>query len=205
MKFPRIMSKKDIIHATLIGSGAGIIGVLFFVIILNSMNTQGTEEEVIPVQSNEKVAEEHQFSETFYANQHGMFSSFEAATAFTSGYPSLNTSAIVEVDGSYFVWSSVSTIKESVQISDNPASFVKEFTFIGKGCEEPAIQNLPKVFKSDDRANFYFEDSEVPEELPSDWKSVSAALSTLTENLAVTRLHLLAHYYSENDCLKIQF
>lgn len=205
MKFPKVMSKQDIIYAALIGSGAGIIGVLFFVIILNSMSTQGTDQEVIPVQSNEKVVEEQQFSETFYANQHGMFSSFESATAFTSGYPSLNTSVIVEVDGSYFIWSSVSTTKEGVQISDNPASFVKEFTFIGESCKEPKIQNLPAILKSDDRSNFYFEGSEIPEEFPTDWKSVSAALSTLTEDLAVTRLHLLSHYYSKNDCLKIQF
>ena len=61
---------------------------------------------------------------------------------------SLNTSAVVEIGGNYYVWSSVSTTKEGVVKSDDPPSFAKPFTLSAAGCSEPALKNLPSLLKS---------------------------------------------------------
>lgn len=213
MKFPKVIAKRDLMHAAIIGSVAGLAGVLFFILLLGSMNTAEKEpnnqvkeeqEEVIPVQSTENTIADNSAVE-FFANQHGVFSSEAAALEFMAGYASLNTSAIVEVDGSYYVWSSVVPIKEEVVLSNNPTSFVKPFKLSGGACENPTIQNLPVSLQSNDRSKFYFEEGKAPDNIPEDWQSITTAVSSLSEDLGVARLHLIAHYMKENDCMKIEF
>ncbi|RTQ95815.1 hypothetical protein [Lysinibacillus telephonicus] len=214
MKFPKGIGRRDLTYAAILGSVAGLAGVLFFILLLSSMNTtetetaeqtsQGKEEEVIPVQSTNNNIEVDSSVE-FFANQHGVFSSQAAALEFTSGYASLNTSAVVEVDGSYYVWSSVTPIKEDIVLSDNPTSFVKPFKLSGGACTNPEIQSLPKNLQSNDRSKFYFEEGNVPENIPEDWQSITSAISSLSDDLGVARLHLIAHYMTKNDCLKIEF
>lgn len=213
MKFPKAIGRRDLMHATVLGSVAGLAGVLFFILLLSSMTTtteteeqtsQGEEEEVIPVQStNNNIAVDS--SVEFFANQHGVFSSQAAALEFVSGYASLNTSAVVEVDGSYYVWSSVSPVKEDIVLTDNPTSFVKKFKLSGGACTNPEIQNLPVNLQSNDRSKFYFEEGKVPDNIPEDWQSITTAISSLSDDLGVARLHLIAHYMTKNDCLKIEF
>ena len=94
MKFPHIIGRREIVRAALLGSITGIVGVLLFILILNSMNSTYTEQkhqnELIPVSSQQTEENEEDvkdgYSEQFYANQHGVFSSFEAATDFVYGY-----------------------------------------------------------------------------------------------------------------------
>lgn len=204
MKFPNVIRRGELIQAAILGSATGVVGVLFFIILLNSMNTEQATNEVIPVQGNENTTIVES-GEEFFANQHGMFSSFEAASEFTAGYPSLNTSAIVEIDKKFYVWSSISPTKEGIVKTENPTSFAKAFTFSGAGCTNKTLQNLPTLLKSNDRSKFYFEEGKVPENLPKDWQSITTALSSLSDDLAVVRLHLLTHYFSKNDCMKIKF
>lgn len=213
MKFPHIIGRREIVRAALLGSITGIVGVLLFILILNSMNSTYTEQkhqnELIPVSSQQTEENEEDvkdgYSEQFYANQHGVFSSFEAATDFVNGYASLNTSAVVEIDGDYYVWSSVSTTKEGVVKSDDPSSFAKPFTLSAAGCSEPALKNLPSLLKSNDPAKFNFEGVKNKEDFPPDWQTISFALSSISSDLSIVRMHLLAHYFTENDCLKIKF
>lgn len=218
MKFNKVIGKSELIQAAIFGSVAGVIGVIVFVFILNSMNTEqllesvepnqeGTEE-TIPVQSNETVTNTPSsdlFVEKFYANQYGVFSTFNGATAFMAGYPTLNTSAIIKVENSYYIWSEISTAKEGITKSDNPQSFIKEFTVTGGACTDPSMQNIPILLSSEDRSKFYFEGSDIPENLPEDWQTITVAMANLSSDLDVTRVHLLKHYYELNDCLKIQF
>ncbi len=211
MKFPKVIGRRDLTHAAIIGSVAGLAGVLFFIILLSSMNTketeqisQGEEEEIIPVQSTENNTANNSSVE-FFANQHGVFSSQAAAYEFMSGYATLNTSAIIEVDGSFYVWSAVSPIKEDIVLSDNPTSFVKPFKLSSGACTNPAIQNLPVSLQSNDPSKFYFEEGKVPDNIPEDWQSITSAMSSLSDDLGVTRAQLIAHYITKNDCLKIEF
>ncbi|SOC36432.1 hypothetical protein [Ureibacillus acetophenoni] len=220
MKFNRVIGQKELMQAAIFGSIAGIIGVVFFVFILNSMNSvdvqesahpnQEGQEETIPVQSNETESETNTptsdlFVEKFYANQYGVFSTFNGATEFMAGYPFLNTSAIVKVDNSYYIWSEISTVKEGLTKSENPESFIKEFTLSGGACTNPSIQNIPILLSNEDRSKYYFEGGEIPENLPDDWQTITVAMANLSSDLDVTRAHLLKHYTELNSCLKIQF
>ncbi len=217
MKFTRIIGRKELMQAAIFGSIAGVIGVVFFVFILNSMNTMelqesaeqsqetGQEETIPAVSDQTNTPSSDLFVEQFYANQYGVFSTFNGATEFMAGYPSLNTSAIIKVDNSYYIWSEISTIKEGISKSENPASFTKAFTVSGGACTNPSIQNIPILLSSEDRAKFYFEGTEIPENLPDDWQTITAAMASLSSDLDITRVHLLKHYYELNSCLKIQF
>lgn len=211
MRFPKVTNRREIIQAAIIGSATGIVGVLLFILILNSMNSKFINEqlngEMIPVASQNEgntILAEGTY-EQFYANQHGVFSSFEAAMEFVAEYPTLNTSAVVKVGDSFYVWSSVASTKESVKISENPKSFVKPFKLSGESCSKQELKNLPSLLKSNDPSKFNFDGEESPENLPPDWQKISFALSSLSNDLAVIRMHLLAHYFSENKCLKIEF
>ncbi|HWL27008.1 MAG TPA: hypothetical protein VNR38_25200 [Ureibacillus sp.] len=218
MKFNKVIGRKELMQAAIFGSIAGVIGVLVFVFILNSMNTVDTQvsveeskenqEETIPVQSTEteeNTPSSELFSKQFYANQYGVFSTFNGATEFMAGYPTLNTSAIVKVDNSYYIWSEVSTVKDGISKSEDPQSFVKEFSLSAGACPNPSIQNIPILLASEDRAKFYFDGTDTPDNLPEDWQSITTAMANLSSDLDVTRVHLLKHYFELNSCLKIQF
>lgn len=204
MKFPNVIRKKEVIQAAILGSAAGLVGVVLFIFMLNSMTTERADsDEVIPVTADSE--ENDPSKQQFFANQHGVFSSFEGATEFVAGFSSLTKSAIVEVDGNFYVWSSVSPTKEGVTITVNPTSFAKAFNYTGASCSESTLKNLPELLKSDDRSKFYFEDGKVPDHLPEDWKSVTQALATFSDDLDVVRLHVMSHYFSQNECMKISF
>lgn len=213
MKFPNIIGRREVMQAVLLGSVTGIVGVLLFILLLNSMDSQFTPSEVademIPVTSqgteDEKTITNIEASEQFYANQHGVFSSFEAATEFVYGYASLNTSAVIDIDGTFYVWSAVSTTKEGIVPTEDPPSFTKTFQLSAASCQQPELINLPILLKSNDPAKFYFDGEEVPENVPADWQTLTFALSSISKDLSVIRMHLLAHYFTENDCLKIHF
>lgn len=211
MKFP--IRKKEIVRASILGLCTGLVGVLLFILLLNSMDAdvkreQVEKEEKTPASTETKDTNSNLKEgtyEQFYANQHGVFSSFEAANEFVSNFSSLNTSAIIEVGDNYYVWSSVSPRKEDLAKIDNPSSFVKPFKFSGAACKKTELQQLPTVLKSNDKAKFYFDDENKLKNYPSDWKTVTVALSSLSEDLSVIRMHLLANYFSKNNCLKIEF
>lgn len=204
MKFPHVIKRKEIIQAAILGSAAGLVGVFLFIIMLNSMTTEKTNnEDMVPV--NSTVDSDDPFKEKFFATQHGVFSTFEGATDFVAGFSSLTTSAIVEVDGNFYVWSSVSPTKEGVAITVNPTSFAKSFYYTASSCSESSLKQIPSIIKSDDRSKFYFDDGNIPDDLPEDWQSVTQALSTFSNDLNVIRLHILSHYFSKNDCMKISF
>ncbi|MED3660977.1 hypothetical protein NST62_08005 [Ureibacillus sp. FSL K6-8385] len=210
MKFPHIIGRKEMIRAALSGSITGLVGVLVFMIILNSMNSTYTEEkqqnELIPVSSQQtEEKKENEYSEQFYAKQHGVFSTFEKASEFVYGHSSLNTSAVVEIDGNFYVWSGVATSKDDIVLTEDPPSFVKPFTLSAEGCKKPALKNLPSLLKNDDSLKLNFEGGKKMGDLPPDWESITFALSSISNDLSVVRMHLLAHYFTENDCLKIKF
>lgn len=212
MKFP--IRRKEIVRSFILGLCTGLIGVLLFILLLNSMDSKNAnnkidkgEEQKISVSTetkeNQSTLKDGTY-EQFYANQHGVFSSFEAATEFVSQYPNLNTSAIVEVNENYYVWSSISPSKEDLTKMEEPASFTKPFKFSGQSCGKKELQELPSTLKSNDKSKYFFEGENRNGNFPSDWKSVTIALNSLSDDLSVIRMHLLAHYYSKNNCLKIE-
>ncbi|RHW33366.1 hypothetical protein D1B33_15060 [Lysinibacillus yapensis] len=212
MKFPNVIGRRELINAAVIGSVAGLAGVLFFVLLLSSMNpatdTQQAnstpEQEMIPVQSSEGAIDDAS-SVGFFANQYGVFTSYESATDFISEYPSLNTSAIIEVNGNFYVWSAVSPIREELILSSNPTSFAKSFTFSAAACSKEVQKGIPSILESNDPSKFYFQDGNVPENFPQDWQSVTSAIASFSRDLSIARVQLIAHYFGKNECMKIEF
>ena len=217
MKFPNVIGRRELKNAAVIGSVAGLAGVLFFILLLSSMNSSTDqqqqqagsgkgEEEVIPVQSSTEAGViEDDSSVGFFANQYGVFTSKESAQDFISEYPTLNTSATVEVDGKFYVWSSISPIREELILSDNPTSFAKSFKLSSAACTEESLKGLPTILESNDPSKFYFQDGSVPDNIPEDWQSITSALSSFSQDLGMARLHLVTHYVEKNDCMKIEF
>lgn len=215
MKFPNVIGRRELRNAAVIGSVAGLAGVVFFILLLSSMNSSTNqeqqqassgkgEEEVIPVQSSNEAIEDTSSVE-FYANQYGVFQSEESASDFISEHPVLNTSATVEVDGKYYVWSSVTPIREELILSETPTSFAKAFKFSGAACTEETLKGLPTVLENNDPSKFYFQEGAVPDNIPDDWQTITSALSSFSQDLGIARLHLVAHYFDKNDCMKIEF
>ncbi|MDN4494536.1 hypothetical protein [Ureibacillus aquaedulcis] len=221
MKFPNAIGRRELKNAAVIGSIAGLAGVVFFILLLSSMNSSTSqpqqqassgegEEEIIPVQSSNESNESNEVIEDgssvdFFANQYGVFQSKESASDFISEYPVLNTSATVEVDGKFYVWSSITPIREELILSDTPTSFAKSFKFSAAACTEETLKGLPTILESNDPSKFYFQDGNVPDNIPQDWQSITSALSSFSQDLGTARLHLIAHYYDQNDCMKIEF
>lgn len=199
MRFP--LKKKEIYKASLLGFLTGLLGVVIFIVLLNVMgqNVEKVDEERVPVSATEDLKEGTY--EQFFAAQHGVFSSFESASDFVSKNKELNTSAIIEIDGQYYVWSSVAIKKEDVP--NNGGKFVKPFNFSGAACDKKTLQNLPIVLKDNEKINF--EENNKKASYPADWTSITSALSSLSKDTSIMRMHLIAHYYSKNDCLKIEF
>jgi len=213
MKFPNVIGKRELKNAAIIGSVAGLAGVIFFILLLSSMNSSSNQqqansgegnEEVIPVQSSNQAVEDNT-AVAFFANQYGVFNSKESASDFISEFPTLNTSATIEVDGKFYVWSAISPIKEELILSDSPTSFAKAFKLSGGACTEETLKGLPTVLESNDPSKFYFQDGEVPDNIPQDWQSITSALSSFSQDLGTARVHLIAHYVEQNDCMKIEF
>lgn len=212
MKFPNVIGRRELMNAAIIGSVAGLAGVVFFILLLGSMTPEtdtqqantSQEQEMIPVQSSEGAVEDGS-SAGFFANQYGVFTSNESALDFISEYPSLNTSAVVQVDGSYYVWSAVSPIREELILSSAPTSFAKSFTFSAAACTKEKEKSIPALLESNDPSKYYFQDGDVPENFPEDWQSITSAISSFSQDLGIARLHLLAHYATKNECMKIVF
>lgn len=192
------MRKNEWIRAALLGVASGLVGVALFVVVLNFVGKEEVKEEVLPVQ--QEVIEEENAS--FYASQHGLFSSKEGAQQFIAENPLLNKAAIIEVNQQFFVWSALATNKQPESLT--PSAFFKQLSVVA-GCTKPTLQKLPEILMDEKYLKNYFEQTPKEGEVPADWGKILTAVSSLSNDINVMRLHLLVHYYGENDCLKIEF
>ncbi|WP_342558824.1 hypothetical protein [Metasolibacillus sp. FSL K6-0083] len=195
------MRKNEWIRAALLGIASGLIGVALFVMILNFVSNEKVSEEkedVLPVQ--QEVVEE--VNASFYASQHGLFSSKEGAEQFIAANPLLNKAAIIEMDNQFFIWSALSTNKEVATLA--PSAFFKQLSIVA-ACSEPTMQRLPEILMDEKYLKNYFGQEQKEGEVPADWGEILAAVTSLSNDINVMRLHIFTHYYGENDCLKIEF
>ncbi len=198
--------KNEWINAVVYGSLTGLIGVALFVLVLQ-LASKDPNTDIIPVQTQQEQQQGDGeaidgVEAKFFAIQHGLFSSLEAATIAINADPTLNKAAIVEVDGQFYVWSSLA-IEKKLPITQ-PTAFFKPMT-IGAACSEKTIQNIPLLLQDEKYLKNFFEQEQNKEDVPDDWGSLLQGTTMLSNDIDVIRLHLLAHYYSANDCLKISF
>lgn len=196
------ITSKSIIRACIFGALFGLCGVgLFAVLLLSSADNEPEEVEVNKEQTAVNATKNE--STLFYASQHGAFTTLEGASQLVAAHPTLNKSAIVEVDGKFYVWSKISTAKLTEETI--PSSFSKAFTFSSNACSSKAIASVPLHLKDEHALKIYFEPNEGIKDLPEDWESFMQSIAKLSEDVNVIRLHTLNYYLTENKCLKIDF
>lgn len=199
------MKKNEWLRAVVFGTLTGLIGVALFIALLtNAMQ----EEKEKKVESNEKIAVQQQneqqeiLQKTFFASQHGLFSSEEGAAQWIAANPSLNKSAIIKVEEQFFIWSAMAVKKAPETLPTG--AFYKQFS-VKASCPNPALQRLPDVLYDEKYVKNNFDMKEEQGQLPEDWQELTTTLASLSKDPNVIRLHLFTHYYSKNDCLKIEF
>lgn len=206
--------KKQIFRAMIIGGFVGLLGVAIFLGALQA-STQ------LPLKKNgSEVANNQSQSETiptagetsntsnasmFYASQAGVYSNYESASSFVAEYPALKESAIVQVDGKFYVWTSMVTEESQLEFLQEPATFKKAFSVSGESCKEPTLAEIPAALADKNATKLNFKEKGKDSTLPEDWQSIGAAASTISNDLNIIRLHVFSHYQSKNTCLQVKF
>lgn len=200
--------KNEWINAVVYGTLTGLVGVALFVLVLQ-LASKEPNNGVIPVQTEQNQQQGDVGGEgidvveaKFFAIQHGLFSSLEAATIAINADPTLNKAAIIEVDGQFYIWSSLATEKKLPLTQ--PTAFFKPLT-IGAACSDAKIQKIPLFLQDEKYLKNFFEQEQKEGEVPNDWASLLQATAKLSNDIDVIRLHLFAQYYGANECLKISF
>ncbi|HBT73630.1 MAG TPA: hypothetical protein DEB37_15710 [Lysinibacillus sp.] len=214
MKIVSHVIKKQIFRAMIIGGFVGLLGVAIFLGVLQA-STQ------LPLKINgSEVANNQSKTETiptagettntsnapmFFASQAGVYSNYESASSFVAEYPALKESAIVQVDGKFYVWTSMVTEESQLEFLQEPATFKKAFTVSGASCKEPTLAELPTALADKKATKLNFKENGKDSTLPEDWQSIGAAASTISNDVNIIRLHVFAHYQSKNTCLQVKF
>lgn len=194
MLYRKMLTPKQIVKACLLGASSGVIGVSLFFFVYYMSTLQQT---AVTVSSSQEVKEQ-----SFYASQHGAFSSFDQAANFQKQYPQLNQAVIMKIDHQYYVWSKMTTQKVVEQTV--PTSFSKPFILQSSNCENN-IELVPQLLIDENMLKNKIPTSMKTEQLPLHWQEKITHASAISKQTEVVRLHLLYEYYDENSCLKIKF
>lgn len=209
MKIVSHVIRKQIVQAILIGAIVGLLGVAIFLGVLQASNQMSQKKEgESQGESADKTVPASVGSSTssmFYASQAGVFSNYDSASAFLAGYPNLATGAIVDVDGKFYVWTSMVIEESDLTFLDDPPTFKKAFSVVSENCTDAKIAELPLVLADKNATKLNFQETGTDSTLPDDWQSIGTAASTISKDLSSVRLHVFAHYKSKNACLKVKF
>lgn len=209
MKIVSHVIRKQIVQAILIGAIVGLLGVAIFLGVLQASNQMSQKKEgESQGESADKTVPASVGSSTssmFYASQAGVFSNYDSASAFLAGYPNLATGAIVDVDGKFYVWTSMVIEESDLTFLDAPPTFKKAFSVVSENCTDAKIAELPLVLADKNATKLNFQETGTDSTLPDDWQSIGTAASTISKDLSSVRLHVFAHYKSKNACLKVKF
>ena len=220
MRLRKKYSRGAIAMAMLHGFLMGIGGVLLFgFIVMSEDGKSGDAEtpeagETVPADA-EPAKEEAKKGEgeeatgnrktMFFAIQHGMFSSHDAATGFLSSQAQLDKAAVVRIADKFYLWSSIHLTDSEARASVVKDTFVKPFTIDAAACPAETSGKLPVLLAAQEAAKFKFDDKTKDDALPEGWKKNVGAVQGITEDPAIMRLHLVSHYSEAAECLKIEF
>jgi len=222
MKIVSQVVRKQVVRAMLIGGIVGLFGVAIFLGVLQAstqlslkkdsevaQNESGQAEAGADANSNaEKIptaAGGTANSTMFYASQAGVFSNYESASAFVAEHPTLQESAVVEVEGKYYVWTSMVTDESDLVFLKDPPTFKKAFSVNGESCKEATMAEVTNVLADKNTKKLNFSEATKDSTLPADWQSIGKAATTISNDVSVIRLQIFAHYKSKNTCLQTKF
>lgn len=214
MKIVSHVVRKQVVRAMLIGGIVGLFGVAVFLGVLQA-STQFSLKKESEVAKNETETEGDSAtipttggtanSTMFFASQAGVFSNYASASAFVSEHPSLQESAIVEVEGKFYVWTSIVNEESELVFLKDPPTFKKVFSVSGESCKEATIAEVIKVLADKNTTKLNFKEATKDSTLPADWQSIGKAATSISSDLSIVRLQIFAHYKSKNACLQTKF
>ena len=203
----QFVSTKQVIRAAVLGMFIGLAGVgIFALLLINASTLQDgtmTTTEEVPDEEIVEVSTQPQQTVNFYANQYGAFTTLNSATEFMAAYPTLNKALAIQVEDKFYVWSTVSL--EKITVEGEPTSFAKSFQLYSEGCPKNSIANIPVFLKDDNNLKNNFEQSTNQDQLPQEWTTFLDSITSLSSDINVIRLHVLAHFLEQQSCLKIKF
>ena len=216
MRLSRTISKFSYTIALLHGFLIGAVSIGLFALLIQwqdirPVDTPETQippemEPVVVPGGDPKPNEEKEVeNKSFFAKQHGVFSTAEGATQVLQSDPTLKTAAVIVAEDKYYIWSAISVEEADLKGTGSTESFVKPFQIEGSSCKEETLKNVPILLSESDKAKFYFEGTEPTIKIPSDWKTNIKAISTLSEDVNIIKAQLLSHYIAQNECLKVSF
>ncbi|WP_155591781.1 hypothetical protein [Lysinibacillus cavernae] len=214
MKIVGRVMKKQIFRAMIIGGFVGLLGVGIFLGVLQASTQLPLKKNGSEVANNQSETEtiptagettNTSNASMFFASQAGVYSNYESASSFVAEYPALKESAIVQVDGKFYVWTSMVTEESQLEFLQEPATFKKAFSVSGDSCKEPTLAELPAVLVDKNAKKLNFKEKGKDSTLPEDWQSIGTAASTISNDINIIRLHVFAHYQSKNTCLQVKF
>lgn len=197
------------IHGVVIGILAIIVVGLVFVGAEGNRPVDEIEKE-IPTAGPDKDDTEQAEGQagiapmTLYAKQHGAFTNSDTAATFIEADSSLSTAAIVQADDQYFVWSAVGKTEPEIEVILSEQTYKKTFTVEAMACAQD-MQPVWSVFETDDVAKIKKSIAENKEKETGDLMKKIEAITAFSDDMQVVRLHLLAKYVNDGDCLKILF
>lgn len=194
--------KRDVWYSIIYGGVVGLLGVVIFVVFLK-MDLGFTNEKIDVLAPTEEKLPLSSEAKTFYAIQHGVFSSEEQAQSFLASDPALMTALSIPIGGRFYVWSKVAS--EEISVPKGGTSFLKTFTLDGAACTEESLRTLPKWLASENNLKFNFGKQQSTGVLPKDWSSVRTTAVGISEDMDVARLHLIFHYLSSSKCINLKF
>lgn len=214
MRFGKKYSNMTVLMAMLHGVVIGIVAI--FVVGLFLVGAEGKRpidqiEKEIPASGPEngkdegKVADKSPETLTFYAKQHGAFTTSTAAATFIEENPSLSTAAVIEVDGGYFVWSAVGQTEAEIEAILVEDTYKKTFSVTPNACETAETAQIWQFLNLNEYEKI--KNSDVKAEGKEGQKLAKKidTITTFTNDVKVIRLHLLAGYAAESGCVKISF
>lgn len=194
-------------HGVIIGVVAIIVVGMIFVGAEGKRPVNEIEKEIPTTgpQQEQRNQEEKNEQLTLYAKQHGAFTNSASAATFIAEDSSLSTAAIIQVDAQFFVWSAVEKTEAGIEAKLDDKSFKKEFTIARNSCHPQLAESLWEIFKEDDMAKIKISNAENDDEKMEEFNKKMETITAFTKDLSVIRLHVLANYVNEEDCVKITF
>ena len=196
-----------IIQGVIIGIAAvAVVG--FIIVSANGQLGNDQKEPEIPTagpapENKEEPIETAVAPLQLFARQHGVFSSSESAATFLAADSSLSSAAIFQIGDKYFIWSSMGLTETEIMDSESDDTFRKAITATVGTCEAVDAKVLRDSLVADTVAKIKISEGETEDEKVKVFNEQLNAITSFTNDIRVVRLHLLKHFSSKGDCIKI--
>lgn len=206
MNFRRTYSRNIVIRALVQGVAIGLVAVLIIGLAISATGDKKNDKKVETAgPKTEEKANATGDGETLFVKQHGVFSSEQAATDFVAGNAGLASTAVVPVDGQFYVWGAVWLKESQVVLKEGEDAFKKKITVVPGTCKTADIQEVKNALFAEDLAGIELSKDGKDAKKGSDFAKKMTAITAFTKDSSIARLHVLAHYSNEDPCFEIQF